>query len=292
MEISASLVKELRGKTGVGMMECKSALAEAQGDLSEAEKILRKKGLAAAANKAGRATGEGVIASRVDAAGGVAVLVETNCETDFCARGADFQGLVQVAMDAAMARGAATSGATAEPAACEALLDAPGGDGRSLRQTIGEAVGKIGENIQLRRFVKFERTDASSVLGAYIHTGAKIGVLVEVTTKAPNASGMDAVLRDVAMHIAAASPRFISREEVSPKVLSDEQEIARDQAVKAGKPPAVIEKIVAGRLEKYFGEACLLEQPFVKDPERTVKQVLGDGAGVRRFARFVLGESA
>ena len=292
MEISASLVKELRVKTGVGMMECKSALTEAKGDLSEAEKILRKKGLAAAANKAGRATGEGVIAARVDESGRVAVLVETNCETDFCARGADFQGLVAMSLDAAMARGAATAGSTVDPAACEALCDAPGSDGRSLRQTIGEAVGKIGENMHLRRFVKFERAGPSSVLAAYIHTGAKIGVLVEAETTASQASGIDALLRDVAMHIAAASPRFLSRDDVSAKALSDEQEIAKDQAQKAGKPQQVVEKIVAGRLEKYFGEACLLDQPFVKDSDRTVRQLLGDGTKVRRFARFVLGESA
>ena len=292
MEISASLVKTLREKTGVGMMQCKSALTEAKGDLGEAEKVLRKKGLAAAASKAGRATGEGVIAARVDQSGHGAVLVETNCETDFCARGADFQELVKAALDAAVARGSATRGSTADPAACEAVLDDPGPDGRSLRQTFGEAVGKIGENMQLRRFVKFERAGPSSILAAYIHTGAKIGVLVEAETNAGPAAGLDAVLRDVAMHIAAASPRFISRDEVSAKVLSDEQEIARDQAVKAGKPPQVVEKIVAGRLEKYFGEMCLLEQPFVKDSEKTVKQLLGEGATVRRFARFVLGESA
>ncbi len=292
MEITASLVKELRVKTGVGMMECKSALTEAKGDLSEAEKILRKKGLASAANKAGRAAGEGVIAARVDESGRVAVLVETNCETDFCARGADFQSLVATSLDAAMARGAESAGSAADTAACEALCDSPGPDGRSLRQTFGEAVGKIGENMYLRRFVKFERASPSSILAAYIHTGAKIGVLVEADTTAGQAAGVDALLRDIAMHIAAASPRFLSREDVSAKALSDEQEIARDQAVKAGKPPQVVEKIVAGRLEKYFGEACLLDQPFVKDSDKTVRQHLGDATKVRRFARFVLGESA
>jgi elongation factor Ts len=292
MEISASLVKELRVKTGVGMMECKSALTEAKGDLAEAEKVLRKKGLAAAANKAGRATGEGAIAARVDASGSVAVLVETNCETDFCARGADFQKLVAASLDAAVTRGAATTGSIADPAACEALYDSPGPDGRSLRQTIGEAVGKIGENIQLRRYVKFERGSPASILAAYIHTGSKIGVLVEVEAKAGPSAAMDTLLRDVAMHIAAASPRFLRREDVSAKALSDEQEIARDQAIKAGKPAQVVEKIVAGRIEKYYGEACLLDQPFVKDTEKTVRQLLGDGTTVRRFARFVLGESA
>jgi elongation factor Ts len=291
MEISASLVKELRDKTGVGMMACKSALAETNGDLGEAEKVLRKKGLAAAANKAGRATGEGVVAARVDESGRTAVLVETNCETDFCARSADFQAIVKASVDAVLARGAATSGSTPDPAANEAVLDSVPAGGRPLRQTISEAVGKIGENLQMRRFVKFDRAGASSILAAYIHTGAKIGVLVEAETSAGTPSA-DALLRDLAMHIAAASPRFVSREEVSAKVLSDEQEIARDQAVKAGKPPQVVEKIVAGRLEKYFAEACLVDQPFVKDPEKTVKQILGDGMKVRRFARFVLGESA
>lgn len=290
--ISASLVKELREKTGVGMMECKSALTETNGDLAAAEKVLRKKGLAAAANKAGRATGEGIIAAHVDAGGQVAVLVETNCETDFCARGSDFQALVALAVDAAMTRGAATSGAIADPAATEALLDATSGDGRTLRQTIGEAVGKIGENIQMRRFVKFERADASSMLAAYIHTGAKIGVLVEAQVKPGPSTGIDGLLRDIAMHVAAAAPRFVRRDEVSAKVLSDEQEIARDQAQKAGKPPQVVEKIVAGRLEKYYADACLLEQPFVKDADTTVGQLLGDRATVRRFARFVLGEGA
>jgi elongation factor Ts len=290
--ITASLVKELREKTGVGMMECKSALTETNGDLAEAEKVLRKKGLAAAANKAGRATGEGVIAARVEDSGRTAVLVETNCETDFCARGADFQALVQTAVDAAIARGAATPGSVADPAAAEALLDAKGADGRTLRQTIGEAVGKIGENIQMRRYVKFDRADASSMLAAYIHTGGKIGVLVEAKVSPGQAPGIDVLLRDVAMHAAAAAPRFVGRDEVSAKVLSDEQEIARDQAVKAGKPPQVVEKIVSGRLEKYFAEACLLEQPFVKDSDKTVKQLLGDRATLVRFARFVLGEGA
>lgn len=286
MEISAGTVKQLREKTGVGMMECKSALIEAKGDLAEAEKVLRKKGLAAAAHKAGRATGEGVIATKLDPSGSVAVLVEMNCETDFAARGADFQGLVQLAVDTVLAKGTATSGASPDDAAREALLDVAGGDGRSLRQTIGEAVGKIGENMQLRRFVKFQRASGNARLASYIHTGGKIGVLVEVE----GAGATDALLRDVAMHIAAAAPRYVKRDEVSPKVLADEQEIAREQALKAGKPPQVVDKIVAGRVDKFLGEICLIDQAFVKDPEKTVKQLLGDGLAVKRFARFVLGE--
>jgi elongation factor Ts len=199
MEISASAVKQLRERTGVGMMECKSALVEAKGDVAEAEKILRKRGLSAAAKKAGRATGEGAVASYIHTGGKIGVLVEVNCETDFAARGEDFRHLVH----------------------------------------------------------------------------------------------------DIAMHVAAAAPRFVRREEVSEAVLADEREIARDQAMKSGKPPQVVEKIVEGKVDKFFGEMCLLEQPFVKDPEKTVAQLIsesvakiGENIQVRRFARFVLGESA
>jgi elongation factor Ts len=199
--------------------------------------------------------------------------------------------LVKAALDAVVARAAATPGSTSDDAAREALLDAPATDGRSLRQTIGEAVGKIGENMQLRRFVKFQRASDRSVLASYIHTGGKIGVLVEVESNPGSAAPADGLLRDLAMHVAAAAPRYVRRDEVSPKVLADEQEIARDQALKAGKPPQVVEKIVAGRVDKFLGEICLVEQPFVKDPDKSIKQLLGDTVTVRRFARFVLGES-
>jgi len=288
MGITAGVVKQLREKTGVGMMECKSALVEARGDLSEAEKILRKKGLAAAANKAGRATGEGIIATAASSSGDAAVLLELNCETDFAARGADFQALVTASVDAALESGAATDGSAPSESSREALLDAPSASGRSLRQTIGEAVGKIGENMQLRRYVKFQREAPTSVLASYIHTGGKIGVLVEV--ESAGGSLPDGLLRDLAMHIAAAAPRYVTRDEVSAKVLADEQEIARDQALKAGKPAQVVEKIVTGRVDKFLSEVTLVEQPFVKDPDKTVRQLLGDGVRVRRFARFVLGE--
>ena len=275
MEISAGTVKQLREKTGVGMMQCKSALIEAGGDLGEAEKILRKKGLAAAAGKAGRATGEGTIAAKVASDARSGVLVEVNCETDFAARNADFQELVAKVVAIAADKGAPTAGTAPDPAAAEKL---------GVSEMIAAAVAKIGENMQFRRFVKFVAADGG-VITSYVHTGGKIGVLIETS------SGADSLLRDVAMHIAAAAPRFVRREEVDESVLAYEREIARDQAVKAGKPPQVVEKIVQGRIEKYYGEVCLLEQAFVKDPDKTVKQVLGDTA-VSRFARFVLGDGA
>jgi len=291
MEINASAVKQLRDKTGVGMMQCKSALVEANGDVAEAEKILRKKGLAAAASKAGRATGEGVIAARMSGDASRGILVEVNCETDFAARNQDFQLLVGQVAAHALAVGAPTAASDPDAGALGALLDAPidGGGGRPLREVVASAVAKIGENIQVGRFVRFDATQGGFV-SSYVHTGSKIAVLVEATG-ARGAAG-EALLRDVAMHIAAASPRFVRREEVSAKVLEDEKEIARDQALKSGKPAQVVEKIVQGRMEKFFGEACLLEQPFVKDPDTTVGKLLGSALEVQRFVRFVLGESA
>jgi elongation factor Ts len=199
MEITASLVKELREKTGVGMMQCKKALAEAGGDLAAAEKLLRKQGVAAAAKKASRATGEGQVAAYVHTGGKIGVLVEVNCETDFAARSDDFQELI----------------------------------------------------------------------------------------------------KGLAMHVAAAAPRFLSREDVPDEVLAEEREIAREQALKLGKPEKVVDKIAEGKLEKFYSETVLLEQAFVKEPEKTVGQLITDAVGrigenirLRRFARFVLGEEA
>jgi len=291
MEITASTVKQLRDKTGVGMMQCKSALAEAKGDLAEAEKILRKKGLAAAASKAGRATGEGVIASHVAENGRSGVLVEVNCETDFAARNEDFQVLVGHVAAHALSAGSPTTESESVAEALDALLAAPvvAAGGRPLKEIVAGAVAKIGENIQVGRFVRFDAAEGGR-LASYVHTGSKIGVLVEA--KVDGVEGHENLLRDVAMHIAAASPRFVRRENVAEKVLEDEREISREQALKAGKPPQVVEKIVQGRMEKFFAEACLLEQPFVKDPETTVGKLLGEGIQVTRFARFVLGERA
>ena len=197
MTITAGMVKELREKTGVGMMKCKQALQEADGDVGAAEKLLRKQGEAAAAKKADRATGEGLVSSYIHTGGKIGVLIEVNCETDFAARSDDFQTLV----------------------------------------------------------------------------------------------------RDIAMHVAAAAPRFLSRDEVTESDLGEEREIARDQALRAGKPEAIVDKIVAGKMEKFFSQNCLLEQPYVKDPDKTVNELLheavgriGENLGIKRFTRYVLGE--
>jgi elongation factor Ts len=286
MEITANAVKELREKTGVGMMECKKALQEAAGDPGEAEKILRKRGMASAAKKADRAAGEGSVASQIAPDGSSGVLVEVNCETDFAARNDDFQALV---------REAATLALKKRPADLAALLEEPAEGGKTLAQLVHERVARIGENIVVRRFARFDAA-APGTVAAYVHTGGKIGVLLEIT--GGTGEEVARLARDIAMHVAAASPRFARREEVTEKDLDLEREIARDQAAKSGKPAAVVEKIVAGKMEKYYAENCLLEQPFVKDPDRTVGQVVqetGKKAGapltLTRFVRFVLGES-
>jgi len=286
MEITASAVKELRERTGVGMMECKKALQEAGGDPGEAEKILRKRGIASAAKKADRAAGEGTVAAEVSQDGRSGLLLEVNCETDFAARNEDFQALVKETARLALQR---------KPADVAALLELPAEGGKTVAQLVHERVARIGENIVVRRFVRYDAEQPGTV-AAYVHTGGKIGVLLELAGGA--GEDVSRLARDVAMHVAAASPRFVHRQEVTEKDLDLEREIARDQAAKSGKPAAVVEKIVAGKMEKFYAENCLPEQSFVKDPERTVHQVIqdvGKRAGgtlhVHRFVRFVLGES-
>jgi len=286
MEITANAVKELREKTGVGMMECKKALQEAGGDPGEAEKILRKRGIASAAKKADRAAGEGTIAAEIGAGGKSGLLLEVNCETDFAARNEDFQTLVKETARLAMEK---------KPGDLPALLELPTAGGKTVAQLVQERVARIGENIVVRRLIRFDAEEPGTV-AAYVHTGGKIGVLLEIAGGAGDEVAR--LARDVAMHVAAASPRFVRRDEITEKDLDLEREIARDQALKSGKPAAVVEKIVAGKMEKFYAENCLPEQPFVKDPERTVAQVIqeagkksGAALEIHRFVRFVLGES-
>jgi elongation factor Ts len=284
-QITAAMVKELREQTGAGMMDVKSALTEAQGNMEEATKILRKKGLAAASKKAGRVTAEGVVQSYVS--GNTGVLVEVNCETDFVGRVENFR-----AFATEVAKVIAGSKATS----VEELLNDkwPGAD--TVGQKVAEMIGSIKENISIRRFAKYDSTP-DAVIGTYIHGGGKIGVMVEAVAQDGKTAGLEEVARDVAMHIAAAEPRFLSRTDVTEKDLDTEREIARDAAVKSGKPDNIVEKMVSGKMEKFYGEACLLEQPYIKDDKSTVSQYLekqGKAANckytVTRFTRYKLGE--
>ncbi len=279
MAISASAVKELRQRTGAGMMDCKNALAEAGGDLDAAIKILRTKGLAAAAKKAHRAASEGAVVVAGDEAR--KAILELNCETDFVARNPEFTEFAAALAAQALAESLRT---------VERLSAAPfsGDAAHTVEQMVSQKVATIGENIVLNRLELVEAA-AGNRLASYVHMGGKIGVVVEGTA----AAGEEA-LHDVALHVAATEPRFTRREEVTADVLEMEKEIALKQAIDSGKPESIAEKIVAGKMEKFFEQEVLLEQPFAKDPSKSVAQYLreagGDGATVVGFVRFKLGE--
>ena len=294
-DITAKMVKDLRECTGAGMMDCKKALSESEGDMDAAVDILRTKGLAALAKKAGRATNEGVIGGHVSDDGSNGVLVEVNCETDFVARNADFKAFVaQIADHIAEAAPVDVSGMLAQPYVARPEV--------TVEQFLGETVGKLGENMGISRFARYELTSDTGAITVYIHGVGNIGVMVEVSASSTDAAASDAfaaVAKDVAMQIAAAAPIGVSRDEVPADVVAHEMEIYKAQAAESGKPEQIQEKIAAGRLEKYYKEVCLLEQPFVKDPDVTVKQYvdaaakdLGAELAVVRFERFVLGETA
>ena len=292
-EITASMVKELRECTGAGMMECKKALSEAEGNLEAAVDILRTRGLAALAKKAGRATNEGTIAAFVSADSKVGVLVEVNSETDFVGRNAEFTGF---------AAEVAEHIAAESPTGVEHLMTQElTSRGLTVEGLLGEKVSKLGENMGVARFVREEVTGTGAV-ATYIHGGAKIGVLVVVGFTKPETAENPAFkqfARDVAMQIAAASPFFVRREEADQATIEHELSIYKAQAAESGKPEAIQEKMAAGRLEKFFKEVALVEQPFVKNSDQTVSQyaaetgkAVGDELTVMGFERFVLGESA
>ena len=268
-QITAVLVKELREITGAGMMDCKKALVECEGDKDKAIDYLREKGIAKAAKKAGRIASEGVVAAASD--GKTACIVEINSETDFVAKNENFLALVKKIAEHIVA---------CKPADMDAL-NASQMDGKTVAEVMTEAVASIGEKLSLRRFEVYTTEDGQ--LATYIHMGGKIGVIVEL-------SGGDATLgKDVAMQIAAAKPQCIGREDVDQEALAHEREVLRKQALEEGKPEKIVEKMVDGRINKYYKEVCLVEQEFVKDSDKTIKDILA-GVEVRRFARFEMGE--
>jgi elongation factor Ts len=283
------MVKELREQTGAGMMDVKSALTEAAGNMEEATKILRKKGLAAAGKKAGRVTAEGAVASYVG--DGRGVLVEVNCETDFVGRNENFRNFAtDVAKVVSQSNASSVDELNNEPWPGDA-------EGQTVAQTTQTMIATIKENISIRRFARYE-APANAVVSSYIHAGGKIGVLVELIAKSGEKTDkMNEIARDVAMHIAAAEPRFVTRDEVTQKDLDTEREIARDAAAKSGKPENIVEKMVTGKMEKFYGEACLLEQPYIRNDKQSVNEYLqsaGKESGcaytVTRFTRYKLGE--
>ena len=271
MAVTAALVKELRERTGAGMMECKKALVETDGDMEGAIEFLRKSGLAQADKKASRIAAEGKIALAVAEGGREAVMVEVNCETDFVAKDDGFN---------AFAEAVALNALAVNPADVDALMTT-----KINSATVEEArqalISRIGENIQVRRFV---RMASEGALGAYVH-GGRIGVLVDL------AGGGEDLARDLAMHVAAMNPEYIAADDVPPAVLAHEKEILAAQVADSGKPAEIIEKMVEGRLRKHLAGITLLGQPFVKDGDLTVAKLLQqNGASVKRFNRLAVGE--
>jgi elongation factor Ts len=274
MAVTAQMVKELREKTGAGMLDCKKALTETDGDMDKAIDYLREKGIAKAAKKGDRVAAEGLAGIKVE--GNEAVILEVNSETDFVAKNETFQSLVQELAHHILAK----KPATVEEAAGQTMEN-----GATVETHINSAIAKIGEKLSLRRFQVVSKTDADA-FGAYLHMGGRIAVLtvLEGTTDETTA-------KDVSMHIAALNPKYVSRDQVSQEEVEHERGVLTQQALNEGKPENIVAKMVEGRLGKYFEDVCLLDQTFVKNPDQKVRQfVESKGATVREFVRFEVGE--
>jgi len=268
MEITAQMVKELREKSGAGMMDCKKALVDSDGDMEKAMEVLRQKGISSAEKKMGRIAAEGLIASYIN--GNKGAMVEVNCETDFVAKNEEFKELTQ-SLAKGIAEGSANTVEELLTTTCPEL-------GKTVEEIIKEKIATIGEKITVRRFVKYEGN-----LSTYIHNG-KIGVML-VSDKADETVG-----KDVCLHIASSAPEFLSSEDVPQEVRDEEKRIEMGKEDLQSKPEAIREKIVEGRLNKILAQRCLLEQPFVKDPSQTVKAYVEGKLSIIKFDRYVLGE--
>lgn len=272
MAITAALVKELRERTGAGMMECKKALVEMNGDIDAAIEHMRKTGMAKADKKAGRAAAEGLVAIKTSADAKTAAIVEVNCETDFVAKDDNFQKFVEAIVDCALAN---------KPADLDALLALPIPGAASIEEARKTLIAKIGENMNVRRF---QIISAKGALATYMH-GTRIGVVVDLE------GGNEDLGKDIAMHIAASRPICVDETGVSKETIEKEKEIYTAQAQESGKPAEIIEKMVQGRIQKFLKEVTLLGQPFVKDPDQTVEKLLkAANAKVAGFVRFEVGE--
>ena len=287
--ITASLVKELREKTGVAMMECKNALKETEGDIDAAIKILRERGEAKAEKKASRDANEGIIVAALAESGKSGVLVEINCETDFVAKNENFQAFVGEVAATVLA---------SDVTDLEAAKALPKGD-ETLEGFIKTKVLEMGENLQFRRFERLTLNGEGAV-ASYIHLGGKVGVLIEVSAEKAETASSDVfkdLVKDLTLHIAATSPAGLKREDIPAELVESEKDIFRKQMEGAGKPADILEKIIEGKLGKFYSERCLLEQGFVKEPDTSIKSLLeangkdlGDTITVNSFLRFGLGE--
>jgi elongation factor Ts len=307
-EISAQLVKQLRERTGAGMMDCKKALVETNGNIDEAEVVLRKKGIASAGNKESRSTKQGLINSSISADGKLGVLVEVNCESDFVARTDEFQTLAaDIAAHIAATKPKnvrlddVTESERANIKAHETLYEQKfGKDGGTVGEMVKTKIAKLGENIVVSRFTIYEVTGTGFV-GHYIHTGSQIGVLLEVATGKPDTSAKDefkTLVRDLAMQVAAAHPQVVSREQLPAALVAKEMDIQRDRVRAEGKPEKMLDKIAEGRMSKFYEEVCLLEQPFIRENTISITDLIKNASGkladsvtVSRFVRYKVGDS-
>jgi elongation factor Ts len=285
--VSAADVKKLRTQTGAGMMDCKRALADAKGDLGRATDLLRERGLASAGKRAGRETSEGVVA--IARSGSAGSIVELGCETDFVARTDEYQALSDEIAQLVLA--------DPDLASVEQVLAAPLGDGK-VADRLNAAISKLGENVELKRARRLSAP--AGVTGGYVHAGGKLGVLVSIHSDGKG-EALEALAKDIAMHVAAVDPTplAVDRDSVDPALVEKERAILHAQATQSGKPENVIEKIVEGRLRKFFSENCLLEQAFVKDSDVRVEEVakrvaaeIGADVKITEFVRFRLGEES
>lgn len=266
MEITAQMVKELRDSTGAGMMDCKKALVEVEGDMEKAMEVLRQKGISSADKKMGRIAAEGLVASAIE--GNSGAMVEVNCETDFVAKNEEFKALT-----ADIAKLIANSNVST----VEELLAVPF-EGKTLEEVIKEKIATIGEKITVRRFVKYEGNTAT-----YIHNG-KIGVLLQTD------NSVEDIAKDICLHIASSAPEFVSRNDIPSEVIDEETRIEMGKEDLANKPEAIRGKIVEGRVNKLMAQRCLLEQAFVKNPDVTIQGLIEGKLTIKKFDRFVLGE--
>ena len=274
MAISAKLVKELREKTGAGMMDCKKALTETEGEMDKAIEYLREKGIAKAAKKADRIAAEGLV--HVEINGNEAAIVEINSETDFVARNEGFQNLVKEIANQVLATKAES---------VEALMETKFEDGKTVDEKMKEAISTIGEKLSIRRFAVRTKSD-NDAFGAYLHMGGRIGVLTVI-----EGTNDEAAAKDVAMHIAAINPKYVSSDQVSEDEINHEREVLKQQALNEGKPENIVEKMVEGRLRKYLQEICAVDQNFVKNPDETVEAFLkSKGGKLVDFVRYEVGE--
>lgn len=286
MVITAKMVAELREKTGAGMMNCKKALTEAEGDFDKAIEILREKGLAAAAKKSGRIAAEGLVMTYITEDGKTGVVTEVNCETDFVAKNEDFINLTtNITKQVASSKAETVEEILAEPYIADSSV--------TVKDAITALIAKLGENMTFRRFERFHTENG--VIAEYIHGGGRIAVMVQL--EGCNCDGAKEVAKELALQVAAAHPLYIKPEEISEETLAKEREIYRQQCLNEGKPEKIIDKIVEGKVQKYYKEVCLIEQPWIRDQDTSIKKFLqqkekelGKSLSIVKFARFENGE--